>query len=227
MLAKFARVRRRDVGLEGLLSRPLFYDGKVVRQIHLLEHLVAHVARVRVGVNAHGLEQSQETILVRREDINVGEDMDCASSTLTLLRSDINTAVDPLVVRCAPNRLQSVAEPQGARGYVIAVERGFILPDFQDRKAGRTRDLMQHVEAQIAGLLAACISVSLEQCRARSDCVRQGLDIGYDINRAVLGVRRYSKRRSQNRHSQEKLKDEAQLRPSCSIPAAAWRHLLA
>src|SRR5208282_3928858 len=94
-----------------------------------------------------------------------------------------------------------------AFGLFIALERSLVFPDFQDRKAGGTCNLVQRGEAQVAALLATCIAVSLEQRRTGIDCVRHDLDVGGEIDRTVLGMSRLCECCRQNCIGEDNPKD--------------------
>src|SRR5580704_11101168 len=131
-LSECARMRRHDMGIERLPTRPFFDNGKVVWPSYLLEHFIADVAVIPGSFGTHGLEQCQAIVQVVGSDVDVGENIDCVDPTFTHQRLDISTTAHALVVRCAQNLLEFVAKAQSAHGFVMTVERGFVLPNFQD-----------------------------------------------------------------------------------------------
>src|SRR5439155_8059577 len=77
-VAEFAHVRGHAVRVEGLPARPDLDHGEMVRPVGLLHDLVAQVAVVAAARLAEALQQADGVVLARRDDIDVGHDVDAA-----------------------------------------------------------------------------------------------------------------------------------------------------
>src|SRR3989449_9595378 len=105
-VAELAHVRGHAVRVEGFPARPDLDHGEMVRPVGLLHDLVAQVAVVPAARLAEALQQADGVVLARRDDVDVGHDVDAARRARALQVPDRERIVEPIVRRAVAQPLE-------------------------------------------------------------------------------------------------------------------------
>jgi hypothetical protein len=116
------------------------------------------------------------------------------------------------------DRLELVAERRGAGGLAMGVERRLVLPGLEHDETRRAADLVRHLGAQVAVLLAARVAVLRQQLLAVLHRGAHDLHVGRHIDRTGRGRRRLrargvAQRNRYQRHGEQKLQRETHVSP--------------
>src|SRR5205809_5560993 len=134
-VAELAHVRGHAVRVEGFPARPDLDHGEMVRPVGLLHDLVAQVAVVAAARFAEALQQADGVVLARRDDIDVGHDVDAARRAVQV--PDRERIVEAIVRRAVAQPLELVAEFPGGGGRGVRLVRLLVLPGREEDELAR------------------------------------------------------------------------------------------
>src|SRR3989449_1002986 len=138
--------RGHAVRVEGFLARPDLDHGEMVRPVGLLHYLVAQVAVVAAARFAEALQQADGVVLARRDDVDVGHDVDAARRAVQV--PDRERIVEAIVRRAVAQPLELVAEFPGGGGRGVRLVRLLVLPVREEDELARPGCVLHRPWAQ-------------------------------------------------------------------------------
>src|SRR5207302_1985717 len=183
LVAELAHVRSPAVRVEGFRAIPDLDHGEMVRPVGLLHDFVAHVAVVAAACVAEVLQQADGIVLARRDDIDVGHDVDAAGRQRAVQVSDRERIVQAIVGGAVAQSLELVAKLPGGGGLGVRLVGLLVLPSREENELARPRRVLHHLGAQISPVPAGSVAMVLEEHRGVGLRRRPDLDVGHHVKR--------------------------------------------
>src|SRR5207302_304846 len=183
LVAELAHVRSHAVRVEGLPAIPDLDHGEMVRPVGLLHDFVAHVAVVAAARVAEVLQQADGVVLARRDDVDVGHDVDAAGRARAVQVPDRERIVNAIVGGAVAQPLELVAKFPRGGGRGVRLVGLLVLPGREEDELARPGRVLHRLGAQVSLFPAASVAVAFEERRGFRLRRRLHLDIGDHVER--------------------------------------------
>src|SRR5215472_9652825 len=160
LLAELLGMGCGGAGIKGFAVAPRLDQGEVVGVPVPLQHVVSQIAVVLAGGFGLRLDQRGSLIFSGREDIDMSDYVQRPGRNLTLWCGGyLKAAMLPHPKPVDHRGLHLLLKRRRGRGLAMRLGGLLVAPHFQDRKPARPRNLLKHLEGEIAILLAARLGI--------------------------------------------------------------------
>src|SRR6516162_533511 len=159
LLAELLGVGCGGARIKGFAVAPGLDQSEMIGVPIPLQHVVPQIAIVLAGSIGLRLDELGGLIFSGWEYIDMSDHIQRARRNLALRRCNVERAMRPHPEPVDHRGLQLLPERRGRRSLAVRLGGLFVAPDLDDREAARPRDLLEHLETEIAVLLAARFGV--------------------------------------------------------------------